>query len=34
MSNQRVYNMLWLGLGVIFADISYEKPNITRVAIH
>jgi len=34
VSNQKKYNMLWLELEAIFADISYEKPNITPLAIN
>jgi len=34
VSNQRVYNMLWMEPKVIFTDITRQKPNITQVAIH
>jgi hypothetical protein len=34
VSNWREYNMLWLGLEVIIADIHYQKPNITETAIN
>jgi hypothetical protein len=34
VSNWWEYNMLWLGLEAIFADISYQKPNITLVVIN
>ena len=33
VSNWWKYNMLWLGLEVIFSDILCQKPNITQVAI-
>ena len=34
VSNQRVYNMLGLGLDEFIADIPWQKPNITRVVIN
>ena len=33
VSNQRVYNMLWMGLEVNFTDIPLQKPNISQLAI-
>jgi len=34
MSIMVVFNMLWLELEVFFADISWQKPNITMVVIN
>ena len=33
VSNGREYNMLWLGLETIIADIPCQKPNITELVI-
>jgi hypothetical protein len=29
-----MHNILWLGLEAIFADTSWQKPNITELAIN
>ncbi len=34
VSNRCSYNMLWLGLETIIADIPCGKPNITQVVIY
>jgi hypothetical protein len=34
MSNLRIYNILWLGLEVFFADNPWQKLNINQVAIY
>jgi hypothetical protein len=34
VSNLKVYNILWCGSKVDFADISCEKPNITQLVIN
>ena len=34
VSNKWIYNMLRSGIKVNFADIFYQKPNITRVEIN
>jgi hypothetical protein len=34
MSILGIPNMLWLGNKMDFADISWQKPNIAKVAIH
>jgi len=34
MSNLREYYMLWLEPEMLFADITWEKPNISQLHIH
>jgi len=34
MSIIAIFNMLWLRLELNFADIPWQKPNITRVAVY
>ena len=34
VSNYGMYNMLWLDLLAIFADITWQKPNINEVQVY
>jgi hypothetical protein len=34
MSIIAIFNMLWLRIEANFADIPWQKPNITRVVIY